>query len=213
VCCFLLYNDAMIGEVLSGRAQAFVPRGLFPISPCVVCCGSFNPLHPGHVELLKLGEDVTGLTGVFELSISNVDKPPLDQAEVDRRSRQFEGLTTPLVLTNQPRYLGKLAIFPRQSAFVMGADTFVRLVDGRYYNDSESPLVAFESFQTRFVVTARQMPGGSILDPREILSTNRDSARWSKITTCIPQDRFLMNISSTQLRSQLPDSRTTGANL
>jgi hypothetical protein len=188
-------------DLIQGHTSHLVIQGSLPASPCVACCGSFNPLHPGHLNLLKLGQAISALPGVFELSVTNVDKPPLDPPEIDRRSRQFTNLHHPLVLTNQPRYLGKLSIFPPGSSFVMGADTFLRLVDLRYYHPSESPLDVFESARTGFIVAPRRLADGNILTPQQILHQSPDSARWTRLTTLIHPDQFLMDISSSQIRS------------
>src|SRR5688572_28181013 len=63
--------------------------------------GSFNPLHAGHVELALAAAEVAGLPEsevAFELSVVNVDKPPLTVFEVERRVQQFHD-AWPLVLT------------------------------------------------------------------------------------------------------------------
>ena len=47
--------------------------------------GSFNPIHEGHLELLKSGIDITGKKPVFEISFKNVDKPDLSLEEISKR--------------------------------------------------------------------------------------------------------------------------------
>ena len=52
------------------EAEGPVPPALLP--------GSFNPLHLGHREMLA----VAGRPAAYELSVTNVDKPPLPEGEI-----------------------------------------------------------------------------------------------------------------------------------
>jgi hypothetical protein len=67
----------------------------------------------------------------FELSVVNVDKPPLDYAELVSRLAQFEPSET-VWLTHAPTFAIKSELFPG-ATFVVGADTMVRIADPRYY--------------------------------------------------------------------------------
>jgi len=196
----------IVSDVIRGVRNTYAPDGKLPPKPCIICAGSFNPLHTAHLQLLKLGEQKTGLPGVFELSITNVDKPSLDVAEIERRMRQFEQLKLPLILTNRPRYMNKLEIFSRGSGFVMGSDTFARLVDLRYYDKAEDPLSVFENFGTKFVVAPRRLSSASILTGEQILQSAGDAGqiqRWATLTICVSPDEFLLDISSTDIRNGL----------
>jgi nicotinic acid mononucleotide adenylyltransferase len=193
-------NQALSDVVLG--TSPFYFSGNEPLtSPMVICSGSFNPLHEAHITLLKLGEKITDLRGIFELSITNVDKPPLDFIEIEKRMSQFESKSLPLILTNQPRYFGKMEIFAKDSYFVMGSDTFARVVDGRYYDRTETPISHFESRGARFIVAARKLGDGAVLTGEEIIQNTQNPAGWSAITTCIPPDNFLMDVSSTEIRN------------
>jgi cytidyltransferase-like protein len=86
---------------------------------------------------------------VFEIGALNADKPPLPREEVLRRLAQFDVAMNPLFekygltniavcITSEPLFLGKSYLFPG-CRFAVGADTMVRLVNGKYYQDPPQP--------------------------------------------------------------------------
>src|SRR5580700_4092202 len=92
-----------------------------PREPTAILPGAFNPVHAGHWGLAEAAAQMLGMSAAFELSIANVDKPPLLGAEIRRRQAQFAGRAD-LWLTNTPRFLEKSELFPG-AVFVVGADT------------------------------------------------------------------------------------------
>src|SRR5271167_4063883 len=66
------------GQIMLSAPQPFV---LFP--------GSFNPMHEGHVLLARVAEEVRQQPLAFEISVANVDKPPLAGETVRHRLSQF----------------------------------------------------------------------------------------------------------------------------
>ncbi len=113
------------GQIMLSASQPFV---LFP--------GSFNPVHEGHVLLARLAEELRQQPVAFEISVTNVDKPPLAGETVRHRLAQF-AWKSPVELTRAPTFLDKSRLFPR-TTFVIGADTAERLVAPKYYGDDEA---------------------------------------------------------------------------
>ena len=74
----------------------------------------------------------------FELSVANVDKPALAPEEVRRRLAQFAWRAA-VWLTRAPTYTEKAELFPG-CVFVVGADTAARIVQPRFYQDSEEQM-------------------------------------------------------------------------
>src|SRR5271168_1631860 len=109
------------GQIMLSAPQPFV---LFP--------GSFNPMHEGHVLLARVAEEVRQQPLAFEISVANVDKPPLAGETVRHRLSQF-AWKSPVELTRAPTFLDKSRLFP-STTFVIGADTAERLVAPRYYD-------------------------------------------------------------------------------
>lgn len=166
--------------------------------PSLCYPGSFNPLHAGHLELARLAAEVTGFALSFELSVTNVDKPPLSAPEVTARLRQFAG-HAPVELTRAPTFAGKAAVLPGVT-FVVGADTARRLVDPAYYGGSPAAMVetieGMWAAGARFLVAGRRNGAGRF----ETLADLPIPPLWQDRFSAIAEDRFRIDLSSTDLR-------------
>ena len=164
----------------------------------VLMPGSFSPLHQGHERLAEVASELLGSQVVFEISVVNVDKPPLEESELRRRLHQFRGKRA-TVLTRAKTFPEKAALFPG-CTFVIGGDTAVRLVHPRYYGNSQDAMIAALSemrvLGCKFLVAGRVQDGvfqtlGDVAIP----------AGFADMFEAIPESRFREDISSTQLRS------------
>jgi nicotinamide mononucleotide (NMN) deamidase PncC len=185
----------VICQERDGRLHADGPR------PGLLLPGSFNPLHEGHCRLTAVAERLTNRPAAFELTVVNADKPPLAYEEVRRRLEQFTW-RAPLWLTRAPTFAEKAKLFPG-AVFVVGADTAARIVQPRFYGDSEERMVAalaaFRDQGCRFLVAGRVDAAGAFccLDDLAI------PPAWRELFTGIPADQFRMDVSSTQLRASV----------
>jgi hypothetical protein len=169
-----------------------------PPSEAVLLPGSFNPLHEGHLGLAHVAAMMLGKPVAFELSVANVDKPPLADADVDRRLAQFVGVAETW-LTRAPRFVEKARCFPA-ATFVVGADTAARVTAARYYDGDASrrdqALRSLRNAGCSFLVAARADAAGCCLRLEEI----EIPREFADLFVGIPESRFRLDVSSSELR-------------
>jgi nicotinic acid mononucleotide adenylyltransferase len=195
------WRDLLLGRIQlaagGGSGDESGPPGTKAVFP-----GAFNPLHEGHRRMAALAGDLLGVPVAFELSIDNVDKPPLDFTEIELRLAQFAD-DAPLWLTRAATFADKSAIFPG-TTFVVGADTVSRIGDPQYYGgSSEACRAAIELIARRgcrMLVFGRVASGGErpflTLDDLPIPDDLADLCRQ------VPESQFRSDISSTELRQR-----------
>ena len=168
-------------------------------TPVAVLPGSFSPLHFGHEELARIAGEMLGLDVVYELSVLNVDKPPLEEGEIMRRVGGFAGKSA-VALTRAPTFRRKADRFPG-SVFVIGWDTLVRLIDPKYYGGEESAMLTalaeIWALGCRFLVAGRES-GGDFHTLEEVAVPEG----FRPLFQAIPEAQFRADISSTELRER-----------
>jgi nicotinic acid mononucleotide adenylyltransferase len=190
-------------ELLSGQVQAVrhpasqstsAARGIFS--------GAFNPLHEGHLRMAEIAAKRLGVPVQFELSIENVDKPPLDYTEMEQRLAQFAQRSLPLWFTRAPTFEEKSGLFSG-ATFVVGADTLERIGQAKYYGSAAAAETAFANIAKRgcrFLVFGRKLKGD--FKTRQELAIPESLRR---LCDEVPEAEFREDISSTELRPSASD--------
>jgi hypothetical protein len=198
-------HDDTIDQLLAGRLDRVTaqPDGQIILSaprPSVLLPGSFNPVHAGHVGLARIAEELSRQPLAFEISVTNVDKPPLAGDTVRHRLTQF-AWKSPVELTRAPTFLEKSRLFPK-TTFVIGADTAERLIAPKYYGgDEDRMLVALEEIGnsgSSFLVAVRIDAAGRVRALRDIPMPQR----YGDLFIEIPEHRFRLDLSSSEIRAR-----------
>jgi hypothetical protein len=205
-----------IDQLLAGEIDRVTvqPDGQMMLSapqPFLLFPGSFDPLHEGHVLLARVAEELRQQPLAFEISVTNVDKPPLASETVRHRLAQF-AWKSPVELTRAPTFLEKSRLF-RGATFVVGADTAERLVAPKYYGDDEVRMhMALEEIAnsgSSFLVAVRIDAAGRVRALNDIAVPRR----YADLFTEIPEHRFRFDTSSSELRARRrPDLRRAVGN-
>ena len=194
-----------IDQLLAGELDRITvqPDGQMMLSaprPFVLFPGSFNPMHEGHVLLARVAEELRQQPLAFEISVTNVDKPPLLGETVRHRLAQF-AWKSPVELTRAPTFLEKSRLFP-STTFVIGADTAERLVAPKYYGDDELRMhMALEEIAnagSSFLVAVRIDAVGRVRALTDIPVPRRYADLFSEI----PEHHFRVDTSSSEIRAR-----------
>ena len=166
--------------------------------PEVIFPGAFNPIHEGHQQIIDSAKKHYGCDVVLEISVTNVEKHPLNFIEIDRRCHDIAPRT--YVLTNAPTFLEKSSLFPG-CKFIVGTDTLIRIADPAFYNNSiEARNAALRLLAERkheFLVFGREI--------KNVFTTLREleiPAELRAMSVGIPEADFRVDQSSSDIRRE-----------
>jgi len=205
--------SSLVQQILEGERTDFILTKEGTVlerkesDPLVILSGSFNPLHEGHISLFQVALDLSSETifkgrnvlSCFEISIMNVDKPPLEHSEILNRIQQFAGRYS-IAITSCPTFFLKARRFPN-SIFIVGYDTALRILQKKYYNNSEEKMIAaldeFRGLRCKFMVAGRMV--NQEYFPADLLQV---PDQLQDLFIPIPTNQFRVDISSTEIRAK-----------
>lgn len=191
------------GQIVEKRGPDAAENAAFALYP-----GSFNPPHHGHIEIVRIAEERLQRAVALELAVKNVDKPSLDPIELLRRLKAIEAAfpDQDVWIDNAPRYVQKAQLF-RGAAFIMGADTVLRLADPKYEGGlverRDAVLERLKDREVTLCVFARKVRGE--LAREEVLRKSLPKA-LCELCDFVPEDVFLDDVSSSEIRNQMKRS-------
>lgn len=159
------------------------------VGQLVIVPGSYNPFHVGHEKMIHLAEQILGANPYIELSTLNADKGVLDYFEVKNR---LDSVPFDKILTTASTFKDKAMMFAkpgRQIYFVVGSDTWNRILNPKYAGDTEYLYSEFSKLNVRFLVINRS--GSEVISDKHL---DNLVIRDDRATT------FDINISSTMIR-------------
>jgi nicotinamide mononucleotide (NMN) deamidase PncC len=186
-----VWQDLLLGkiELLCAGGSEQPPTAVFP--------GAFNPLHQGHRRMIEIAEEELGTSVALEMSILNVDKPPLDYSCIESRLNQFAA-EQPVWLSRAAKFRQKARLFPG-ATFIVGADTMRRITDPSYYGNNaaacRSAVGEIVRQGCRFLVFGRDWGEGFAG-----LADMRIPHELARVCHEIPAARFRDDVSSTSIR-------------
>ena len=194
-----------IEQLVAGRLDRVTaqPDGQLMLSaprPLVLMPGSFNPVHVGHLSLARIAEDLRQQPLAFEISVTNVDKPPLAGKAVKQRIAQFVW-RSPVEVTRAPTFVEKARLFPK-ATFVIGVDTAERLIAPKYYGGDEDrmhgALDEIGNAGVTFLVAVRVDPAGRLRALGDVALPRR----FIDLFAPIPEQQFRLDTSSSEIRAR-----------
>jgi hypothetical protein len=192
------WTELLLGNRLGTLLGEKAPSGLPLSGKPIVFPGAFHPLHDGHERMAALAAQHFGLPVIWELSILNVDKPPLDFIEIEARLRPLSHRY--VLLSRAATFVEKSALAPG-CVFVVGADTIARIGDARYYAGDaarrDAAIAAIAARGCRFLVFGR-----SFGQEFHTLADVEIPAQLRALCDEVPESQFREDISSTQLRAE-----------
>lgn len=160
--------------------------------------GSYNPPHPGHLNVAKEVEHVTRLPVVFAVTADGPHKAPLKLQDLLKRARGLRGKNR-LFTRGDALFIDKARVF-QETPIAMGADALRNMLDPKWGTDIKQMLIEFAQLGTQFYVSSRP-ENGTILTLEDVLAASNQDA--DLLVELFKEIHGVWDFSSTQERSKV----------
>lgn len=198
-----------------GRRFAVV-HGAVAAGRLCVLDSSFNPPHLGHLLLVTECVARSPSPVLLLLAVVNADKGSALAVELEHRCNMMKlmarylearGVAAAVGLTTEARFVDKAAaIGTNELTFVVGFDTLVRLVDGKYYQQALA--AALQPFFSRARVFCLTRSDGSSVEEQQHWVGRVQAgqvpgvpAEWAERIEVVPGRPSTHAVSSSDVRS------------
>ncbi len=193
------WQRLLLGEVRAVCLHQDLVGPSDPGKPRIVFPGAFNPHHAGHERMARHAQERLGGVVEYEICVRNVDKPPLNYADISERVDAFPG-DHRIWLTSAATFAEKAELFPG-AVFVVGLDTIVRIAEERYYDGDpgkrDEAIRRISAAGCRFLVFGRKM-GESFVLLRDVKLPEPLAAICEEVAA----SDFRMDLSSSAIRAR-----------
>ena len=174
-----------------------------PSNP-VIYCGTFNPLHIAHRKILEyISMRYPQRPVLLEMSQRSADKSATSITNVMIRAAQVAGQYQ-VIISNTSLYVDKCKYYPN-ATFIVGYDTAIRIVDKKYYQNSEKNLMkvmqTIEDYGCNFIVVGRYDEKMKCFLDFDSIKHTLPAKEYHHLFISLDENHFRYDMSSTYLRN------------
>lgn len=151
-------------DVLKEATERFFARPFFDVcgkrylnykNKSPIYCGSFDPVHSGHVAIARAASSST----IFSITCDSIHKRSLTICEMLERAKLIRSVHGSVIFTiGDPLFIDKARINPG-STFVIGTDTLDRMLNPSWGVPTMKLVYELSQLGTKFIVAPRIVDG------------------------------------------------------
>ncbi|BFU22598.1 hypothetical protein EHI8A_059930 [Entamoeba histolytica HM-1:IMSS-B] len=195
---FFKNNNGVFCIELNGSITHSIPQ-------CpIVYCGTFNPFHKAHKKIIEyMSMRFNHRPIILDISQRSEDKSVTSLTNVFIRASQVAGKYK-VNISNTSLYIDKCKTYPG-GTFVVGLDTAVRILNKRYYQNSEinlkKAMQVIASMGCNFIVVGRKDDITNRFLEFDSVKSTLPAKEYHYLFISLNEKEFRYDLSSTYLRA------------